>query len=151
MEFINQYGQVNIKQQSNIIICSFSGSLNERLVDSYTAGLCSLIKNFHGKPWSYICNAKMVIAATPQAEKKLVMMTELARANNCIASAFIFASNLAINQMQRVLDKASSGQNITDILFSDLPTAIDYVSQALNANQQSNKILENTNNTYQAL
>lgn len=150
MEFFNQYGQVNISQQKDTIICSFRGSLNERLVDSYTTGLSSLIKNFHGKEWAYVCDAKMVVAATPEAEKKLVNMTELARENNCIASAFIFASNLAINQMQRVLNKASSGQNLTDILFNDLPAALDYVSQVLNDNRHCQTQFALTDSTSQA-
>ena len=149
MEFINQYGQVNISQQKDTIICSFRGSLNERLVDSYTAGLSSLIKNFHGKEWAYVCDANMVVAATPEAEKKLVTMTEFAQVNNCIASAFIFASNLAVNQMQRVLDKASSGQNLADILFNDLPAALDYVSQVLNANRHCQAQLDCTGSTSQ--
>ncbi|MDP2633695.1 MAG: hypothetical protein ACPG5Z_11950 [Pseudoalteromonas sp.] len=131
MEFKNQYGHVKLHHESNILIASFTGYINERLVVELSNAMLQRAKSFAGAPWGYISNSKNVQAATPEAEASFVALTKNMIKDGCIASAFIFDSSLIINQMQRVFKNAGLDFNIHNMLFSNLEEAKSFIEQKI--------------------
>jgi hypothetical protein len=131
LEFKNQYGHVTLQHESNIIIASFTGYINERLVIEFSTAMLNRAKSFAGAPWGYISNSKHAQAATPDAEASFVDLTKSMIKDGCIASAFIFDSSLIINQMQRVIKNTGLDFNIHDRLFANLEEAMLFIEQKI--------------------
>ncbi|MEL0634848.1 hypothetical protein V6237_18970 [Pseudoalteromonas carrageenovora] len=132
MEYKNKHGQVSLHTENNIIIAKFSGYVTSGLLRVFKAELCAAIELLKCEHWAYISDSFAVLAATPEAEQEMTNISHLMHANNCIASAFVLSSAIAINQMNRILNCAGKNANINDYLFTDLESAKLYISNSLN-------------------
>lgn len=128
MEFKNKYGHATLQHESNIIIASFSGNLNESLVSDFSKELIKMVKTLAGSPWAYISNSLTVQAATPEAEKSFVILTRHMVKEGCIASAYILGSALVTNQLQRIVKNAGLEIDVKDYLFNNLEEAKSYIN-----------------------
>ncbi|CAM3694725.1 MULTISPECIES: hypothetical protein [Pseudoalteromonas] len=131
MKFINKYGQVSLQCEQNIIIADFSGNVNASLVSAFANSLLTQVAQFANKPWGYISNSQTLLAATPQAEQQLTLLTSAMVHKGCIASAYIFDSSIVINQMQRILDNAGLNMDIRPCLFNSLAQAKAFVNKTM--------------------
>jgi len=131
LELKNKYGHVSLQVESNIIISNFNGSINESLVLDFSKAILSQAKIFAGSPWAYISNSLSVQAATPGAEERFICLTKDMVKKGCVASAYILDSTVAINQMQRVLNRAGLYHNIHDLLFTNMEEALSFVEQKM--------------------
>ncbi len=129
----NDYGNVNFSVDNNIIVAEFSGSIDTDLLSTFGERLISTTTQFNSKPWGYISDSRNVLAATPEAELLLTKIGQKMQSANCIISAFVMTSAIAISQMSRVLQ--SVGRDSSKCIFSDITSAKQYVSEHLKNSQ----------------
>lgn len=135
MKFENKYGQVTVFVKNNIITASFSGCVDIDLFRTFTAGLLSIADQFNGTAWGYVSNSEQIVAATPDAEKEMIAVSQAMRKKNCVVSAYIISSPIAINQMRRIMNIIRPNLDFDECLFTSLPDANTYVANKLAKNQ----------------
>jgi hypothetical protein len=133
--FKNKYGQVSLYTENNVVIAHFSGYITSGLLRAFKIELCEKIKSLKNQPWAYISDSFDVLAATPEAEKEMIDISHLMKANNCLSSAFVLTSAIAINQMKRILECAKRNVNFSECIFTDLDSAKQFVSHNLKSKQ----------------
>ncbi|GAA60482.1 hypothetical protein P20652_2348 [Pseudoalteromonas sp. BSi20652] len=135
MGFKNQYGQVSLIIENNVVIAHFKGYVTAGLLNAFKAELFETIKSFKGEPWAYISDSLDVLAATPEAEREMIDISRVMAENNCLTSAFVLTSAIAINQMKRILLCAKRNVNFSGSLFTDLDSAKQFISDNLKSKQ----------------
>ncbi|WP_166112331.1 hypothetical protein [Pseudoalteromonas sp. Z9A5] len=135
MGFKNQYGQVSLYTENNVVIAHFTGYITSALLHAFKIELCEKIKSLKNRPWAYISDSFDVLAATPEAEKEMINISRLMAANNCLISAFVLTSAIAINQMKRILKCAKRNVNFSECLFTDLDSAKQFIFHNLKSKQ----------------
>lgn len=135
MKFKNSHGSYKLHVEDNIVIAQFEGNLNPQLLTHFKAALLNTIKPFNLKAWGYISNSPDVVAATPDAEQNMVDVSQTMGANNCVVSAFILTSPIAIRQLQRILQGSNRDAYLQDCLFNDLPSAKAFIKKVLTSTE----------------
>ncbi|MBB1277108.1 MULTISPECIES: hypothetical protein [unclassified Pseudoalteromonas] len=132
MEYKNENGHVNLSLENNIVIAQFSGNLELELLSNFKTALFETIQSFKGEKWGYISDSSNVVAATPQAEQEMVAISHSMQQNNCLISAFVLTSPIAISQMQRIMQNAKRDVTFKDCLFDNLESAKHFILNELN-------------------
>ena len=131
LEFKNNYGSYHLCVEDDIVIAQFEGNLNPQLLNHFKAALLNTIEPFKHLPWGYISHSPQVVAATPDAEKNMVDVSQTMGANNCLISAFVLSSPIAIRQLQRIMHSSGRDAHLQDCLFNDLPSAKAFIKSQL--------------------
>lgn len=131
LEFKNNYGSYSFYVEGNIVIAQFKGNLNPELLNHFKAALLDTIATFKHQPWGYISHSPDVVAATPDAEKNMIDVSQTMGINNCIMSAFILTSPIAIRQLQRIMHSSGRDAYLQECLFDDLPSAKAFIKSQL--------------------
>lgn len=132
MEYKNEHGHINLSLEGNIVIAQFSGNLELELLCKFKAALFETIQSVKGEKWGYISDSSNVLAATPQAEQEMVAISHSMQQNNCLISAFVLTSPIAISQMQRIMQNAKRDVYFKDCLFDNLESAKPFILDKLN-------------------
>lgn len=131
MKFENNYGSYSLRVEGNIAIGQFKGNLNPQLLNHFKAALLNTIEPFKHLPWGYISHSPEVIAATPDAEKNMIDVSQTMGINNCLISAFVLTSPIAIRQLQRIMHSSGRDAHLQECLFADLQSAKKFVIKQL--------------------
>ncbi|TMO04922.1 hypothetical protein CWB60_14775 [Pseudoalteromonas sp. S327] len=132
MKYKNKHAEVTLSFEGNIIIAQFSGNLDLELLANFKAALFDKVAEFEGKQWGYISDSSCVLAATPDAEQEMVAISTHMQHTNCLISAFVLTSPIAISQMQRIMQNAKRDVDFNQCLFDNLDAAKRFISSQLN-------------------
>ena len=132
MKYKNKHAEVTLSVEGNIIIAQFSGNLDLELLANFKAALFDKVAEFEGKQWGYISDSSCVLAATPDAEQEMVAISTQMQHTNCLISAFVLTSPIAISQMQRIMQNAKRDVDFNQCLFDNLDAAKRFISSQLN-------------------
>ena len=132
MKYKNKHAEVTLFVEGNIIIAQFSGNLDLELLANFKAALFDKVAEFEGKQWGYISDSSCVLAATPDAEQEMVAISTHMQHTNCLISAFVLTSPIAISQMQRIMQNAKRDVDFNQCLFDNLDAAKRFISSQLN-------------------
>lgn len=132
MKYKNKHAEVTLSVEGNIIIAQFSGNLDLELLANFKAALFDTVAEFEGKQWGYISDSSCVLAATPDAEQEMVAISTQMQHTNCLISAFVLTSPIAISQMQRIMRNAKRDVDFNQCLFDNLDAAKRFISSQLN-------------------
>ncbi len=132
MKYKNKHAEVTLSVEGNIIIAQFSGNLDLELLANFKAALFDKVAEFEGKQWGYISDSSCVLAATPDAEQEMVAISTHMQHTNCLISAFVLTSPIAISQMQRIMQNAKRDVDFNQCLFDNLDAAKRFISSQLN-------------------
>ena len=132
MKYKNKHAEVTLFVEGNIIIAQFSGNLDLELLANFKTALFDKVAEFEGKQWGYISDSSCVLAATPDAEQEMVAISTHMQHTNCLISAFVLTSPIAISQMQRIMQNAKRDVDFNQCLFDNLDAAKRFISSQLN-------------------
>ena len=132
MKYKNKHAEVTLSVEGNIIIAQFSGNLDLELLANFKTALFDKVAEFEGKQWGYISDSSCVLAATPDAEQEMVAISTQMQHTNCLISAFVLTSPIAISQMQRIMQNAKRDVDFNQCLFDNLDAAKRFISSQLN-------------------
>ncbi|HBW97760.1 MULTISPECIES: hypothetical protein [Pseudoalteromonas] len=132
MKYKNKHAEVTLSVEGNIIIAQFSGNLDLELLANFKTALFDKVAEFEGKQWGYISDSSCVLAATPDAEQEMVAISTHMQHTNCLISAFVLTSPIAISQMQRIMQNAKRDVDFNQCLFDNLDAAKRFISSQLN-------------------
>ena len=132
MKYKNKHAEVTLSVEGNIIIAQFSGNLDLELLANFKTALFDKVAEFEGKQWGYISDSSCVLAATPDAEQEMVVISTHMQHTNCLISAFVLTSPIAISQMQRIMQNAKRDVDFNQCLFDNLDAAKRFISSQLN-------------------
>ncbi len=132
MKYKNKHAEVTLSVEGNIIIAQFSGNLDLELLANFKTALFDKVAEFEGKQWGYISDSSCVLAATPDAEQEMVAISTHMQHTNCLISAFVLTSPIAISQMQRIMQNAKREVDFNQCLFDNLDAAKRFISSQLN-------------------
>lgn len=135
MKFKNKYGSYKLHVEGSIVIAQFKGSLNPELLNHFNATLLETIAPFKHLPWDYISDSPDVVAATPDAEKNMIDVSQTMGKNNCLISAFVLTSPIALRQIQRIMHGSGRDAHLQDCLFDDLQQAKSFVNKILTSTE----------------
>ncbi|AZN32338.1 hypothetical protein [Pseudoalteromonas sp. Xi13] len=132
MKYKNKHAEVTLSVEGNIVIAQFSGNLDLELLANFKTALFDKVAEFEGKQWGYISDSSCVLAATPDAEQEMVAISTHMQHTNCLISAFVLTSPIAISQMQRIMQNAKRDVDFNQCLFDNLDAAKRFISSQLN-------------------
>ncbi|WP_338364670.1 hypothetical protein [uncultured Pseudoalteromonas sp.] len=132
MKYKTKHAEVTLSVEGNIVIAQFSGNLDLELLVNFKTALFETVSRFDGKQWGYISDSSCVLAATPEAEQEMVSISTQMQHTNCLISAFVLTSSIAISQMQRIMQNAKREVNFEECLFNNLDDAKRFISSQLN-------------------
>lgn len=132
MKYKNKHAEVTLSVEGNIVIAQFSGNLDLELLANFKTALFDKVAEFEGKQWGYISDSSCVLAATPDAEQEMVAISTHMQHTNCLISAFVLTSPIAISQMQRIMQNAKREVDFNQCLFDNLDAAKRFISSQLN-------------------
>lgn len=135
MKFKNKYGSYKLRVEGSIVIAQFKGSLNPELLNHFNTTLLETIAPFKHLPWGYISDSPDVVAATPDAEKNMIDVSQTMGKNNCLISAFVLTSPIALRQIQRIMHGSGRDAHLQDCFFDDLQQAKSFVNKILTSTE----------------
>ncbi|MBS3796949.1 hypothetical protein [Pseudoalteromonas sp. BDTF-M6] len=124
-------GSYQLSRQGDVIVGQFSGAINERMIATFATQLETLVKEHQLQRWAYISNSMDVLAATPEAQLRMVSVAEKMFAHGCQAAAFVIDSAIAINQLEQIRRSLGRADTASDIVFDNFDDALAYVNEHL--------------------
>lgn len=112
-----------IEMNDNIMTAKFSGALDRKVAVAFKRAITELSLPLNGAKWGYLSLSKEGQAATPEAEELLVECVKLSWQLGCVEGAYVLGSNLAIMQMDRILQKAGLATGAKGKIFDNADQA----------------------------
>lgn len=129
---------LSFKVVDNTIVSYINCAIDETIIQQLVEGITELVPNFNGGYWGYVCVSAHQNEVSEQVEQTLVAFLDNSWESGCIAGAYVLATDLAVEQMNKIAKAAGSLNGIENRVFKTDDEAIAYTEELLKGMEKNN-------------